>query len=169
MNEALFIFSYSTLYSLLEIELEAKEGWCKNLPTPVVLGKFTLYHVLMNIIVIITLLKVYVKNKDDLAKGIFYIALWFLVEDFMWFVMNPYYKIEKYKKEYIWWHARSEWYYGIPEHNYIGGLVIIICWLLSKEKLKMCCNLLYILIFVLLGIMYSEYYHKYYISIHKFE
>ena len=54
MNEALFIFSYSTLYSLLEIELEAKEGWCKNLPTPVVLGKFTLYHVLMNIIVIIS-------------------------------------------------------------------------------------------------------------------
>ena len=82
--------------------------------------------------------------------------------------LNVIYKIEKYKKEYIWWHARSEWYYGIPEHNYIGGLVIIICWLLSKEKLKMCCNLLYILIFVLLGIMYSEYYHDYYISIHNF-
>ena len=84
MTEALFIFSYSTLYSLLEIELEAKEGWCKNLPTPVVLGNFTFYHVLMNIIVIISILKVYVKDitsLEDITQAIFYIAAWFLIED----------------------------------------------------------------------------------------
>ena len=169
MKDAIFVFSYATLYSLLEIELEAKEGWCKNLPTPVVLGNFTLYHVLMNIIVIITILKVYVKDItsiQDLALGIYYIAAWFLIEDFMWFVLNPHFTLAKYKKEEIWWHARRPWYFGIPEHNYVGILVMCVCYYLSDKKSEIDVNIIYILIFILLTIMFAKYYHEYYKSIH---
>ena len=169
MTEALFIFSYSTLYSLLEIELEAKEGWCKNLPTPVVLGNFTLYHVLMNIIVIISILKVYVKDitsLEDITQAIFYIAAWFLIEDFMWFVLNPHFTIDKYKKEHIWWHARRPWYFGIPEHNFIGILVMFVCYCLSNKKSEFNVNIIYFLIFIILTIMFANNYHEYYNSIH---
>jgi len=169
MKEAVFIFSYATLYSLLEIELEAKEGWCKNLPTPVVLGNFTLYHILMNIIVIITISKVYIKditNIEDVSQAIFYIAAWFLIEDFMWFVLNPFYTLSKYKEDEIWWHARRPWYFGIPEHNLIGLGIMFICYSLSSKKSDFDVNIIYILIFTLLTIIFAKYYHTYYESIH---
>jgi hypothetical protein len=169
MKDAVFIFSYATLYSLLEIELEAKEGWCKNLPTPVVLGNFTLYHILMNIIVILTISKVYIKDItsiEDISLATFYIAAWFLIEDFMWFILNPYYTIDKYKKEEIWWHARRPWYFGIPEHNLVGLGVMFICYSFSNKKSEMYVNIIYILIFSLLTIMLADNYHEYYKSIH---
>ena len=49
---SVFIFIFSVLYSILEIEIEGKDGgWAKNIPTvPSGLGILTNYHFIMNII-----------------------------------------------------------------------------------------------------------------------
>ena len=55
---SIFVFVFSLIYSLMEIEIEGKNGWCKELPTAKNVCKdFTLYHLLMNVLIIITFLK----------------------------------------------------------------------------------------------------------------
>ena len=46
-----FILFISLIYALIEIEIEGKNGWMKNLPTPYVVRfgdkNMTLYHIYM--------------------------------------------------------------------------------------------------------------------------
>ena len=167
LNDAGFIYLYAFLYALLEIEMEGKEGWAKNLPTPVFLGEFTLYHVLMNIIVVLTILKVYFHQLADTANSIFFIAAWFLIEDFMWFVYNPFFTLKKYTKKDIWWHARQPWFLGIPIHNWIGLAVMGISYYFSKNKQFLLSSFGWMFIFVVIGILIAPLYHMFYKKTHK--
>ena len=46
LQNGIFVFIVSIIYSLIEIEMEGKHGWCKNLPTAKkVVSSFTLYPV----------------------------------------------------------------------------------------------------------------------------
>ena len=51
--KGLYIMIYAILFSLLQIEMEGKYGWAENMPTPKFFYSFTLYHTIMNIIVIL--------------------------------------------------------------------------------------------------------------------
>ena len=122
--DAIFIAIYAILYSALEIEIEAGAGWAKNLPTVPVFGtRFTGYHVLMNITVIMSLCYALMPSKG-LFYILYFIIAWFLIEDFCWFVLNPSFGLTKYKKENISWHG-DNWPGGIPIHNYIGVALMI--------------------------------------------
>ena len=167
LNDAGFIYLYAFLYALLEIEMEGKEGWAKNLPTPVFLGEFTLYHVLMNIIVVITILKVYFHQLADTANSIFFIAAWFLIEDFMWFVYNPHFTLKKYTKKDIWWHARQPWLLGIPIHNWIGLIVMGLSYYFSEHKQFLLSSFMWMSILSIIGIIIAPLYHKFYKNTHK--
>ena len=136
--DASFLFWSALIYALLEIEMEGKHGWCEKLPTAKrVVGPFTLYHVYMNIFIVIMISMIFIPrfyvacNSSEFTPWsavccfVFYLLLWFLLEDFLWFVMNPHYTLCKYKKEHIKWH--TQWVGPVPLHNILGilGLVAV--------------------------------------------
>ena len=116
-SDALFVFVFAALYSLLEIEMEGKWGWCKFLPTTNVVGShrqpgqrgtFTMYHVVMAFIIILVIFdrfytsenrkRLEEQKKEKItklwemwAKILFFLFFWFLLEDTIWFLLNPYF------------------------------------------------------------------------------
>ena len=62
--------------------------------------------------------------------GIFMILFW-IVEDFLWFVFNPAYGIRRFRREDIWWHAQSWWWF-MPRDYWLtlpmGVLLYVLSW-----------------------------------------
>ena len=132
--DAIFVVVYATLFAMLEIEIEGKFGWAEKLPTVPVLGKFTGYHCVMNVMVVLTLLYALLPRMG-VWSALFFIVGWFLVEDFAWFVLNPNYGIQNYTKSKVKWHD-SYWPLGVPLHNYIGiALMVFAAFMAGKPQL----------------------------------
>tara|TARA_B100001094_G_C18116577_1_gene764352 strand:- start:903 stop:1418 length:516 start_codon:yes stop_codon:yes gene_type:complete len=163
-KESLFICIFALLYALLEIEIEAQDGWAKNLPTPKILLHFTQYHVIMNLIVILVLAKVYYKEKSDLLKVIFIITLWFVLEDTYWFIYNSKYKITKYNKENVPWH---KWFCGLPLGSWISIVIFMCIIFLTKDKmyskLLIQCSIISVVL-IILSPLYHSFYNKYHLE-----
>src|SRR4030066_244499 len=51
-----------------------------------------------------------------------------VVWDFQWFVMNPYFGMEKYKPENIWWF--KNWVFSFPVDYFIGIAVSLVLFLI---------------------------------------
>lgn len=163
----IFIVIFAVLYSILEIEIEGKSGWAENLPTQYSgIGRFTYYHIILNIIIIlvITYSTLLLKNTN-LWIVLFYIIIWFLVKDFSWFVLNPYYTLDKYSRENIWWYSDEEWILKNPIHNWIG-IIFLLLILIITQNIKLLNSLIVTIIMVLIVILISEEYHRWYIKRH---
>ena len=159
---SIFVFVFSLIYSLMEIEIEGKHGWCKELPTAKNVCKdFTLYHLLMNALIIITFTKIF--YSEGIFDVIFYTTGFFLIEDFLWFVLNPNFTIKKYTKENIPWH--KEWMLGIPTANFVGLGIFIVSIIMSENTNELATSLLVFLILTILAILVSPFYHKFYYKI----
>lgn len=59
-----------------------------------------------------------------------YSVIFIWAEDFYWFLVNPYYGLSKFKKEFIPWHPN--WFFRIPTDYLIALLIVIIVGLLSR-------------------------------------
>ena len=165
---SLFIFIFSVLYSVLEIEIEGKDGgWAKNIPTiPSGIGILTNYHVIMNIIIILVVTYSTYILFQDIYIVIFYNILWFVIEDFCWFVLNPYFTLEKYTKEDIWWHSDQMWIYNIPFHNIVSFTILALIIFLS-QNIYLFYNLVFVSILTFIVIENSYLYHKWYFKTHN--
>ena len=171
-NITIYTYIYALLYSLLEIEIEGKDGWAKKLPTFTIkkgiFKNFTFYHILMNMIVILTntfpIFNSIGINKKALFLSIYFNTLWFLVEDFLWFVFNPYYTIKKYNKN-IDWHSNQKWLFGMPLHNYIGIMILLLMTYLTNE-ITLFKNLGFSLLATVIITYLSPIYHRFYLSCH---
>ena len=101
MIDTIFVIITSTIYSLIEIEIEGNAGWCQNLPTPVVtrLGSknMTLYHIYM-LLFIVTIVSFQTSLRYNLYSIIHtmsHIFIFNVFEDTMWFILNPFYTIKQ--------------------------------------------------------------------------
>ena len=166
-----FVFLISIFYSLIEIEIEGKDGWMTKIPTPKILKigdkEMTLYHIYMLVLIIISFI---FQNKMNLTLSSFLystsnVLLFLLLEDIFWFILNPYFTINKYKKENIWWHAKQPWILGMPLHNYIISIVIILISLFTQNY-DIANNLLYSYLLIGFVIIISPLYHKFYLKTH---
>ena len=159
----LYITIYAILFSLLEIEIEGKHGWAKKLPTPPIFYTLTTYHMIMNIMVILTL--IYSLYPNNIYVMIFYISAWFIIEDTMWFMLNPYYTITNYRRNNIPWLKDQNWYLGMPLQNYIGLAIMgAAAYLNGTKELMIAGMIMAIVIAVILFL--SPLYHRYYIDTH---
>lgn len=87
--------------------------------------EFTGYHLTMFSFVLLILHFPYVFGLpftiEDELKTIslffIFIALW----DFLWFVLNPYYPLKQFKKEYISWHPK--WFLKAPVDYWFSFLI----------------------------------------------
>ena len=167
-----FILLSSFVYSLIEIELEADQGWMKKIPTAKALNlggkELTLYHVYMIIMITIS---VCFQNRMDFTLSSFlhsasYVFLFILLEDVLWFIFNPYFTIKKYKKEYIWWHASQPWIYGMPLHNYTV-IAINLCISYFTGLSDIFYSLIYSGLFIAALTYVSPLYHHFYKFMHR--
>ena len=172
MIDTLFILITSTLYSLIEIEIEGPEGWCKKIPTPYIIDigtkKMTLYHLymLLFIIVIVSFQTNLSITIESLLYTISNVILFIVLEDTMWFIFNPYYTIKNYKKEKIWWHSNQPWFFGLPSDIYKSSIFILFSSYLTNN-LQLLMSFIFSLIYVPITIYFSPYYHRYYTKTHK--
>lgn len=135
-----YLVGLSSIFALLEIQIEGAGGWAKNLPTWRVTGtwmnkvmmrnEITGYHTYLDLLVILFL---------HLGLAIFGVWTWQLearvigcfllihaIEDFMWFVFNPKYTLRQFFTHEIPWH--KVWLGYFPLFYYanlvIGGWLI---------------------------------------------
>ncbi len=134
----IFMLFLAFILALWEIQIEGSEGWAAKLPAwrilkgwPVkIMGgrPVTGYHVFMLIFMLsIIHLPLFFTpwswRLEFLLLG-FYNGM-VLVEDFLWFVLNPHYGIKKFRKGQIWWH--KTWWGPVPSlYWWLTPVVIVL-------------------------------------------
>lgn len=136
----LFIFVLAFIVAKLEINIEGKDGWAKNLPTWRIKNKLTDfflnkspltgYHLWLFTMIIFLLhfpffMGVSWNVNIELVISAFFF-LFLIIEDFLWFIINPDFGIKKFNPKNISWHKR--WVGPIPA-NYIIGIILTITFL----------------------------------------
>lgn len=136
-----YIFVMALTLAILEIQIEGKNGWAKNLPTwrpknpnlftklfsKIMSGKeITGYHLSMFSLVFIILGLPFVFGfpftLENFLKVFSFYLLICAVWDFLWFVLNPWFPLKQFKKEHLSFH-HPQWFLGIPT-DYWGATVI---------------------------------------------
>jgi hypothetical protein len=134
-----FMVFLAVILALWEIQIEGKDGWAAKAPTwriekgwvvKLTGGRpFTGYHLFMTIflIAIVHLPVFFLQWSWQLECALlgFYVGM-VLLEDVLWFALNPYYGIKSFRKGKIWWHKR--WWGPLPDFYWIllviAGLLI---------------------------------------------
>jgi hypothetical protein len=128
MQHVLFFFSLLTLaflFAKVEIHIEGPSGWAKSLPTWRKENRwsrwlyssrpFTGYHSYLQAFVLVFThlpfelsLTLFSWHAEARIMSLF--ILFWVVEDFLWFVLNPAFSLKKFRPEYIWWHKPTWWW-----------------------------------------------------------
>ena len=172
--DTLYVLTLAFVYALIEIEMEGKHGWAKNLPTTRdVIGRMTLYHVYMFVFVVLMFSGWFLsRTVSGCASGwhmviqfLFFTVLWFLAEDFLWFVFNPHYTLKNYERGKIPWHRH--WVSKhVPVHNVIG--VLGLCLLaVANGNSHLWLALGVVAVCVPVCAQLAPAYHKFYVQTHR--
>lgn len=173
LEDASIVILLATIYSMIEIELEAGCGWTAGIPTSQIVKShhFTYYHLFMILFLSIMCISIWWKRYDVhwtkkiLVAG--YFLCWILLlEDFLWFVLSPYFTLSKYKKENIPWH--KSWVGPIPTHNLIGfGILLFLGYMVSSSQIWATFPIILVATFLI--VLAAPMYHKFYKSTHNFD
>jgi hypothetical protein len=150
---AVYLFFIATILALLEIQIEGKDGWAKNLPCwrpkpdslPARIyaifmnGKeLTGYHAVMFPLPLLILhFPFVVGTKWNAVRELETLSIYFLmavVWDFLWFVWNPAYGLRKFKPEFISWHKK--WWGPFPKDYPIGVIISFLFGLIAGNLLQ---------------------------------
>ena len=130
-----YFFLIGLFLALLEIEIEGEHGWAKNLPTKKVklwfydkLGKeITGYHMILQIFLLLFMhLPLILESRFSwelemliITQYLFFLAYW----DYLWFVLNPHFRLKNFKKGGVPWH--TSWILKLPTEYWIAIIVAI--------------------------------------------
>ncbi len=143
--KSLFLFIMALVFAAIEVESEGKYGWAEKAPTwyrktgfiPWLYGfamgqkPLTGYHLFMFFVPIMIFHLHFIMGvkwtlAGELQSWAIYFA-WCPLWDFLWFILNPNYGIKNFKKENIWWHAKSPWIFGLfPSDYFVGWLISLL-------------------------------------------
>ncbi|MCX7912505.1 MAG: hypothetical protein N2506_06050 [Dehalococcoidales bacterium] len=120
-----FMVLMSFILALWEIQIEGRDGWAAKSPgwriekgwlLKLTGGRpLTGYHLFMTLFILGMLhLPFFFTDwhwrRESLLFG-FYLGM-LLLEDFLWFALNPYWGIRNFRKGKIWWH--KHWWGPVP-------------------------------------------------------
>lgn len=132
-----YLFAAAFVFARLEIQIEGPHGWAANLPTWRINNRWTKifygsrpltgYHLWMQIFVLLLVHCPFTLGFVDWSwrpelRVIGFTILFFIVEDFLWFVLNPAYGLRRFRKQHIWWHAPT-WWWIMPRDYWVFGLL----------------------------------------------
>jgi len=169
----IFIIFTSFIYTLIEIEIEGKDGWMVNIPTCNIMRigtkDMTLYHIYMLILIVTTI--IFQNQMIFTINSFLYSAsnvfLFIALEDTLWFIYNPYFTIKKYSREHIWWHGNQPWLLGMPLDNHkVISMNLLATYI--TQNYYILYSLISSALFVLLSIYIAPYYHSFYKKTHLF-
>lgn len=118
------LFVASLLAALLEIQIEGPDGWAANLPTwearprwlRWLLGSrsITGYHLYIHLLVLVLVhlpfgLGLLAFSLHAEARILAFLVLFWVLEDFLWFALNPAWGLRRFRRSEIPWHADAWW------------------------------------------------------------
>jgi hypothetical protein len=121
-----FLVAAATVFALLEIQIEGAAGWARSLPTWRIDNRWTRwlfgaravtgYHVYFQLFLFVVLHLPYGLGLVPPSVGaelriVAFLLLFWVVEDFLWFVFNPAFGIRGFRRERIPWHAETWWWF----------------------------------------------------------
>jgi len=127
MSLAMFVLTLvvcATAFALAEIQIEGPNGWAANLPTWRIENRWTRllysskpltgYHLYTQLF---TLSAVHLPFSLGLvsftwnveARVLSFFILFWVLQDFLWFVLNPAFGLKRFRPKHIWWHAPTWW------------------------------------------------------------
>jgi hypothetical protein len=136
-----FVLLSALFFAKLEVEIEGRQGWATGLPTWRVDNHFLLdlffggrsltgYHVWSFVLFLFLFHMPFlfceswsVRAELNVLGGYF---LFWVVEDLLWFVMNPNFGLRKFNKDHAWWHKR--WVLGLPLEYWTFGALALLLW-----------------------------------------
>ncbi|HEY7817706.1 MAG TPA: hypothetical protein VIG29_05780 [Vicinamibacteria bacterium] len=126
-------------FAKLEIQIEGEHGWAAKLPTwrveehPLLELFFggrplTGYHLWAFLFVFLTFHVPFFFDPGSWAlrrelHAIGGYSLFWIVEDVLWFVLNPHFGWRKFTRENVWWHKR--WLLGFPADYWVMGTLSV--------------------------------------------
>lgn len=138
----LYLFAICLVLALLEVQIEGANGWASALPTwrvgprwllRLTFGKaITGYHVWLNSLVILWLHLPFWFAPWSSAAEFLIAGTYFLMAvqwDFLWFVLNPHFGMNRFAREHVWWFRN--WCLGLPVDYYVGLLLSLSSWLIA--------------------------------------
>ena len=149
MSHATFLLSLAAvaaLFARLEIHVEGPNGWAAKLPTWRLENRWTrlfysgkpltgyhLYSLLLSLAFVhlpFGLGLVPLTWRAE-ARVLAFVVLFWVLEDFLWFVLNPAFGLKRFRPEHIWWH-RAKWWWIMPRDYWIftpvGLLLYVVSW-----------------------------------------
>jgi hypothetical protein len=145
---AVYVLAVALAFALMEIQIEGPDGWASALPTwrienrwtRVFLGgrALTGYHFYLHIFLLLMLQLPFATNvlRPSLAielRMFSFLILFWLVEDFLYFVLNPAFGIRKFSKANIWWHPN--WWWFLPSDYWIFTPIGVALYIWSRRLL----------------------------------
>jgi len=141
---SIYFLILAIAYAKLEISIEGKFGYAEKLPCrkwrlkgPLrsIIGNreyLSEYHIWMIVFLLLAFhMPLWFTGWGLLRTELFVIGLFivFLVmEDFLWFLLNPHYGLRRFRKEEVWWHP--SWILGLPSFYWtylpLGGVIILL-------------------------------------------
>jgi hypothetical protein len=138
----LAVLAAAYLFARVEVEIEGEAGWAANLPTwrieeHVLLDIFwggralTGYHLWMfsfiGVFFHFPLFFMGAWSPQLEARVMASVMVFWIVEDFLWFVINPAFGWRRFKQEHVSWHKR--WALGAPIDYWIfGAISVLLFW-----------------------------------------
>lgn len=128
-----FLLAAAAAFAALEVQIEGDAGWARSLPTWRVdnawsrwlLGGRTLtgYHLYCHAFVLIMVhvpvgLGFATWSLRTEARLLAFLILFWILEDFLWFVINPQYGPRGFSRERAAWHAPA-WWWIMPREYWI--------------------------------------------------
>jgi len=140
------LLAAATVLARLEIEIEGARGWASGLPTwrvenrwtRLLLGSRALtgYHLYLHLFVLLLLhlpfaLSLVPPSWAAELRLLAFLVLFWILEDFLWFVLNPRFGLSRFTRAHVWWHAQSWW--GFMPREYwiflpVGLALYLVSW-----------------------------------------
>ncbi len=136
LNYILYILIGAFFWAKMEIEIEGPHGWASNLPTwkidkHILLDLFyggrplTGYHLwAFSVVFFIFHMPIVWVESWSIRKELNVIGgyyLFWVMEDVLWFILNPNFGWRKFGFKNIWWH--KHWFLGLPFDYWILGTI----------------------------------------------
>jgi hypothetical protein len=141
------LLAASAVFALLEIEIEGNHGWAASLPTWRIENRWTRallgaraitgYHVYFHMLVLILTHLPFALGFVSFSwaaefRILSFVILFWLIEDFLWFVFNPGWGLRGFRRDRIPWHAPN-WCLFMPRDYWVFGPIGIALYLLSQR------------------------------------
>lgn len=151
LGYVVWVLVLALFFAQVEIQIEGAHGWASQLPTWRIEKHWLLdifwggrpltgYHAwVFSFMALVFFMPLAFNGRwtwRDAGQALGGLMLFWVVEDFGWFVMNPAYGFERFHEGGVAWHHR--WFLGAPPDYWFGvlGSFALFAWVVRHDRIK---------------------------------